>query len=226
MSRDGLNIYNIKRVNLNDKYIKKENKNLVYKEINRLMFNISHYLLIVHIPKKSHISISFGKLDNPKWTGCFCENNNMIKLKETYRDTCLLFSLESIFYHEYGHFIYHNFYQNDFFTKYNIKEEIETLLKNLSYSETIINIRKGIEQRMNIFKTDYWSTINPNEEYLLRENEIFARFFSSFMLYKTVGNHFLDFTVEEISQNEYILSQIFNKINNSLCEQLENGLAV
>lgn len=225
MCRDGLNIYNIKRINLNDKYIKEEDKALIYNEINKLMFNISHYLLIVHVPKKKHISISFGKLDNPNWSGCFCENNNMIKINESYKDVNL-FPLETVFYHEYGHFIYYNFYESDYFTKYNLKEEVEILLKNLSNSETIMNIRSGIEQRMNIFKTDYWSTINKNEEYLLRENEIFARFFSSFMLYKTVDEKFLDFTIKEILQNQYIISRIFDKINNSLCKQLQNELAV
>lgn len=220
MDRKELNVYNIKKIKFNNKDLNSNIKNNIYKELYNSLFIINNFLNIPKINKNNHISISFCSLPS-NWNGCYNSRNNNIKIQDIYTNTEYISNIKTIFYHEYGHYIYEEFYIKDYFNLYNLEEDINKLIDNLLYMPTLFNIDKDIKIKMQIFDKSYYNAMNKNEKYLLTNTEIFARFFSSFLLYFWDEHNKLDFSITEIEVNKHLLDNIFSKINLGLQKNKE-----
>lgn len=138
-------------------------------------------------------------------------------------------SIRDTIYHEYGHFLYDiGLFGTLPFTSYwNVDRTLastilDTLLNKLSEGRTLKEIKGRAILRMrfqgkepNLFEMENHQT--KHEKYLLRDTEIFARFFASFMIYRdqrngTSENYRLDFKEEELEAFAPLLLSFLKQI--------------
>ena len=144
-------------------------------------------------------------------------------------------------YHEYGHFLYDLglFGASPFISSGNVDRDsaisiADMLLNKLSEERTLTEIKERAMTRMR------WKGKEPNlmemekyqsdhEQYLLRDTEIFARFFEAFMIYRdqkngTSDKYKLDFSEEEIENFTPLLLSFLKEIQSDY--QKESALSV
>lgn len=141
-----------------------------------------------------------------------------------------LHMMRDTIYHEYGHFLYDvglfgtsPFMSSNTVDRTSALSIADTLLNSLSSDKTLVEIKERAMGRMR------WKGKEPNlmgiekfqtkhEKYLLRDTEIFARFFEAFMIYRdqkngTSENYTLDFSEQEIEAHSPLLVSFLKEIH-------------